>query len=105
MIHRWLGYPFKVYLYDSHLLPVAPGVYVFAAMDLKSLYAPSQRPLYVGSTDHSKDRFSTHEKFSEAEELGLSHIHFLVEESKEAREEIEKALIQEYKPPLNDPLK
>lgn len=94
----WLGYDFYVYGPDADWNEVG-GLYVFALLDRET---KEWKPLYVGQARSFAKRLPTHKKWPEAEQLGATYIHALVESREKTRESIEEKLIEYYQPPLND---
>lgn len=78
--------------------PEIPGLYVFAH------WGSNQRwdPLYIGQTHSFADRLPNHEKWPAALRLGSSHVHLREEHNAWARESLERFLIQQFRPPLNE---
>jgi hypothetical protein len=75
----------------------APGLYIFAY-----LVSPGKwRALYVGKTDDFSDRLPYHPRWSEATQLGATHVHALVIERGGIRDNAEELLIQQLQPPMN----
>ena len=96
----WQGFEFDVYLPLSNW-SAKPGLYIFVGWDsVQRLWRLP--PLYIGKTDSFLDRLPNHEKWPEAARQGATHVHLLVMERADLREEIEKALIEHYQPTLND---
>ena len=101
---KWLNYSFGVYPYDVDW-HATPGLYVFAARGEGLVGSRQWRALYVGQTHSFADRIPTHEKWQAGVRLGAAHVHARREDDEETRELIERELIQEYQPPLNELLK
>ena len=59
------------------------------------------QPLYLGRTWNLAKRLPTHERWQEAVELGMTHVHVVAVKSVVKRILIEKNLIQKYRPILN----
>ncbi|MYE34668.1 MAG: GIY-YIG nuclease family protein [Gemmatimonadales bacterium] len=92
----WSGYIFNVHSPDSSF-PARGGVYVF-----DKGYEFNKKAYYVGQTSNLRDRLSGHEKWDDAEDLGATHIHIRLEAIESTRLRIEREIIDEYDPPLND---
>ena len=100
---KWLDTAFGVYEPSTDWNAVS-GLYVFAARQGSELAGYRWRALYVGQTRSLASRLPTHEKWSEAVQLGATHIHVRVEELVDKRVRLERALIEAYRPPLNEAL-
>lgn len=93
----WRFWDFQVLLPDDEHFPEEPGLYVFAGLNSAKEWVP----LYIGETGSLAERLATHEKWTEAEQLGATHIHVRVEESATVRLSIETELIRDYQPRVN----
>ena len=93
---QWQSNTFSVCLQDADWNPV-PAVYIFAGKNVKGEWFP----LYVGETESLAERVPTHERWSEAERLGATHVHVLVVAQATARQSLEQELIAKYQPRLN----
>lgn len=88
---------------DFHVLPFesnwadTSGIYAF------SRQAPlgNHKVLYVGQTNSFKTRFSNHERWPDAKRKGATHVLAVSVPLQSKRNEIEAALIAEWRPLLN----
>ena len=101
---EWLDYAFTVYEYDVSWHEVG-GLYVFAGPRLTLTGNPRWHAFYVGRTHSFSERIPTHEKWSEAVQLGATHLHARVEPRGLRQGLIETELIDRYQPELNVLLK
>lgn len=92
----WLRRSFEVYPRDTRWNSV-PAVYIFATVGEDGKWVP----LYVGETGDLRTRLATHEKWSGAQRLGMTHVHTRVIPQRPQRLELEDELKQAYKPRLN----
>ena len=77
-----------------------PGVYMFVRHSVGDPVA-----LYVGKTDSFKDRLcAAHHKLTAAHVLGMTHIWAKVVNDARVRADLERALIQDLTPCLNEML-
>lgn len=74
----------------------AGGVYVFARPAPGSTWIP----LYVGQTRNLANRLAKHEKWSEAERYGATHIHVREVPHPARRSALESDLIESFRPLL-----
>ena len=89
-------------IYDNNLgWNKAPGVYIFSYQAASGVWLP----LYVGQTDDFSARLPSHEKLDRAIHLGATHIHARVVYQQPWRDQIERYMIQQYQPPLNQQMK
>ena len=98
--YNWGGCQFSVYDLDADWNDVG-GIYIFAKRRLTNLVDP-WLALYVGQAKSFADRIPAHEVWPGARDAAVTHVHALVEDSVSIRTSIERGLIQEYQPPLND---
>lgn len=96
----WLSYEFVICKKEGPWEDVG-GVYIFAGINPQNVWIP----IYVGQATSFYTRFPTHERWSEAELRGATHIHAKVVWQEATRLKIERELIREYDPPLNIQLK
>jgi len=92
---KWLSYDFHVLTLDASWTADG-GIYIFTGLKDNTWH-----PYYVGIADSLKVRLATHERWSEAVQLGATHVHARVASLAATREAIEKELIAQYQPPLN----
>ena len=97
----WLTYEFKVYDPLTTTWNDLPGVYIFAKVNE---FTNRWKALYIGETESFKKRplGSGHEKWADALRLGATYIHARVESHKATRLAVERILIDQENPPLND---
>ena len=76
------------------------GIYIFAYLTPDGWHA-----LYVGQTDNFNSRIPTHERWAEAVALRATHVHALVVSQAAMRDSLERKLIQDYQPPMNQQLR
>ena len=95
--HRWAGYDFNVHKPNADWADVA-GVYVFVNRNMQG----RRSALYVGQAQSLRSRLSNHEQWAPALRLGANEIHATAEPSSVARTRIERAIYDQYEPPLND---
>jgi hypothetical protein len=88
---------FRAYGMDSSWLDVG-GVYIFFYVDWYGKY----RFLYIGKAISFKERFSDHERWKEACSWGATHVFASVVQPEFERCTLEKMLIQEFHPPMNE---
>lgn len=102
--YRWLKWEFCVWrvpLRGGVRWPETSGLYVFARLESKTKEAPRYRALRVGQCLDFSARLPTHERWKEAEQLGMTHVHTRVVESQSLRDKIECLIWKEFDPPLN----
>ena len=81
----------------------ASGVYIFSKATPNLQGGNNHQFLYIGETEEFKERLNpNHEKWDRALSLGMNCISVYFPRTSESRFDIEKRLIQHYKPPLND---
>ena len=100
----WLGHAFHVNKPDAPL-STASGLYIFARLHRDWRGTLLWRALYVGKADNFSIRLHNHERWEEANLLGLTHIHIHVEKNALRRSLIERELIKAVQPLLNVQLK
>ncbi len=82
-----------------------PGVYIFSKGIPNAQGGNNHQLLYIGETDGIKRRAGPgHHKWDEALSHGMNYISVYVPYPGESRSNIEKLLVQHFKPPLNDQL-
>ena len=96
----WLGYDFSVYQRYAYWNGVA-GLYILAGLSTDNQGSRVWRPFYIGQCQSFAGYIPTHRKWPEAERLGATYVHALVEPGVLARQHLEAELIQQYQPPLN----
>ncbi len=96
-------YHFEIWFKESEFEDVG-GVYIFSKIETSfGRKAPVQHVhLYVGETHSFKERLDSHEKWDEAIEHGAQMILLFPENDVDRRKKVEKDLIEEYNPILND---
>lgn len=96
----WLGEEFSVYDFDSIGWKDLPGVYILMR------YYPRDDEwefLYAGKTGSFANRLRPgHHEWDAAARRGATHVHAKVVRLDTARTRLERTLIREYDPPLND---
>ena len=92
----WKGYSFSVYTMTGTWNKVA-GIYIFTGLNAKNLWVP----LYIGQTESFAERLANHERWSEAQSLGATHVHAKGVGKKAERDQIEALLIGHFQPRLN----
>ena len=100
-VAKWLDYEFEVCDPAGNWNEV-PGLYVFAGVESGPQGTRRWRALYVGQTQDFSDRLPNHGDWSEAQDLGATHIHARVEESEAKRDQIECEIWKAFQPPLNE---
>ena len=81
------------------------GVYIFSKGTPNAQGGNNHQFLYIGETDELRDRLGPgHNKWNDALCQGMNYISVYVPFPVESRHNIEKELIQHFKPPLNDQL-
>ena len=73
------------------------GVYIFAKLDAERRW----EAIYIGQAESFRNRFSSHERWEDAEYRGVTHIHTRTERNYMQRCRVEEELIEYYQPPLN----
>lgn len=92
-------YIFTVYASNSGWNPVG-GVYLFARPS--TLRSGTWDVFYIGRTDNFSKRLPNHERLNEASRMGATHIAAVVISTESEREQVEREMIQQIRPPLND---
>jgi len=92
----WMNHNFTVYNHAAQWNKIA-GIYIFAGLNQVRQWVP----YYVGQTDNFQDRIPSHEKWEKAQSLGATHVHVLVVQQESQRDNLEKQLIQAFRPSLN----
>jgi hypothetical protein len=100
--HRWRGetgqwFEFSIFRVDQ-IWDFEGIVYIGARDRFDGLYDP----LYIGQSGDGYTRFSKHEKFPRARQLGMTHIHVLFVSEKWRRLKIETDLRHAIWTPLNE---
>ncbi|MBP1152542.1 GIY-YIG nuclease family protein [Methylocaldum sp. RMAD-M] len=94
-------FTFGIYNYKGVWNNVA-GIYMFCR---KNQPQNSWVPLYIGQTDSFQARLSNHEQWLAAFLKGANAVLAAVITRKDSRDRIERDLIQQFQPPLNQQLK
>jgi len=95
-------YQFVVYDLEGPIYN-AYGVYIFSKGTRNAQGGISHEFLYIGETDSFHKRLNpSHEKWSEACRHGMEYIFVYFPRNSESRIDIERRLIEHYKPPLNN---
>ena len=99
----WSGLEFEIFSKDDEL-PSFGGLYIFCSFDSDLWFLKKTwRPLYVGETQSIADRVSpNHKHWKEAVQHRLSHIHVHPEPQKNRRLDLEKQLIRDLQPKMNE---
>ena len=96
-------YQFVVYDLEGPIYN-APGVYIFSK-DTPNFREeePEHEFLYIGQTEGFRTRLHpNHEKWDEALHLGMNNICVYVPRPSESRFDIERLLIEHFRPKLNE---
>jgi hypothetical protein len=93
----WGGHEFHVLLKDAAWSDVG-GIYIFTGVNAQNQWYP----LYIGQAVSLAERLPTHERWQEAVKLGATHVHAAAIPLAADRDRIEKALIGQFQPRLND---
>jgi excinuclease UvrABC nuclease subunit len=96
----WDGHEFSIHVPLVNW-SAAAGIYVFTGLNQAKKWVP----LYIGQASSLAERLANHERWSEAQRLGATHIHAKVVPHQSQRDQIEKQLIQAFQPRLNTQLK
>ena len=96
-ICKWASYTFTVFTMDGTTWNDTGGVYVFTGVTPQNQW----KAHYIGITQSFRDRHPDHERWKEAQRLGATHVHAMVESQEATRLRIEKELIAAFQPPLN----
>lgn len=91
-------YTFRLYPINTVFKRIA-GIYTFLIMPETDIQQYSL--LYLGITNDFYTRLATHHKIDAAITLGMTHIGILRKASGRKRKSIEKNLLQNLNPPLN----
>ena len=96
-------YHFEIWFKESEFEDVG-GVYIFSKIEtsLGGKELIRHIHLYIGETNSFKERLDNHEKWDDAIEHGAQMILLLPENDADRRKKVEKDLIEEYNPILND---
>ncbi|MDD3001689.1 MAG: GIY-YIG nuclease family protein [Candidatus Riflebacteria bacterium] len=97
---KYFGKSLKFALYkktDAERLHCA-GIYMFIKYEPINVF-------YVGQTECFSDRLSNHERWSEAVKFGANYIAVAEERNETLRLNLEKIMINELQPPLNEQFK
>ena len=98
---NWAGYQFLVYKPEEARNAAMGGLYVFAKLTYDWIGNRTWQALYVGQAMFFSTRLPSHERWSEAENLGANQIHLMVVSNPFQRSQIESYLIENLNPPLN----
>lgn len=101
---NWLDHEFTVYEPDTDRNAV-PGLYIFSGLQKDDQGTLRWHAFYVGQCKSFAGYIPSHRKWPEAELLGATRVHALTMKNADLRDEVERALIQTYQPPLNVQLK
>ena len=101
----WFEHEFTVYDPETTNWKEVGGLYIFAGLVKDQLGNSRWRAYYIGKTGDFADRLPTHENWPEAQRLGATHVHALVEGQALRRAKIELDLVRLNQPPLNVQLK
>lgn len=93
---NWGGYEFDVHTKNTKWNDV-PGLYIFTGLNQRNRWVA----LYIGETDSLAERIPGHEHWTEAVQLGATHIHARAEQEENHRVLVEATLVSQYKPRLN----
>ena len=81
----WLEHEFTVYDPDTTNWNEVGGLYLFAGLVKDQQGNSRWRAYYIGKTGDFADRLPIHENWSEAELLGATHVHAMIEETQVRR--------------------
>lgn len=96
----WAGHEFGIFNHSGQWSTVS-GVYIFTGINAQNQWVP----LYIGQASSFSERLPNHERWSEAQQLGATHVHAMVVSRQDDRDRIEQHLIQAYQPQLNTHLR
>lgn len=91
------NYQFSIYPITTQFSRIA-AIYTFIILPTHS---QQYTLLYIGITNNLNSRFKTHHKINTAKQLGMTHIGILKKSSGRTRKTIEKNLLKNLNPPLN----
>jgi hypothetical protein len=74
------------------------GIYAFCSVNPNGTY----RPFYIGQASSFKNRLPNHERWASASRLGATFILAVAIPLQTERDSIERQLIRQLQPPLND---
>jgi excinuclease UvrABC nuclease subunit len=97
---NWLEFKFGVHQHEDVWSSLG-GIYIFCGLNIQRAWYP----FYIGQAASFRDRLQSHEQWLPAKKLGATHVHAMAVPNKNQRDEIEKKLIQAFKPSLNTQLK
>ena len=100
MTATWLGHKFIIYSMTTKWNEVG-GLYIFAGLERDLPGIDQWLAYYIGQTGDFSKRVPNHENLWQAQRLGATHVHALVERVETKRVAIERELIEKYRPPLN----
>jgi excinuclease UvrABC nuclease subunit len=96
-----LGYEFTPYEMDTTTWNDVGAVYMFCGQNARGEWVI----FYAGKAKSASARFSNHEHWQEARTLGATHVLATVVTLEATRTDLERRLIETYRPPLNTMLK
>lgn len=88
---------FDAYRMDSTWADIG-GLYIFSFEDRYG----NHNFLYIGKATSFKERFSKHNRWDEACAKGATHVFAAIVYNEFERSSLEKMLIQEFHPPMNE---
>ena len=101
--HWWRGADGRWFLHTIYPINAVPDLGACNYIAACPLADGLRRPLYIGETGDGGERFPRHEKLGPAIRLGATELHvYLGARSRRARLDIETALRNVHRTPLND---
>lgn len=97
MAVKWEGYNFEVYDPSQTTWNDYPGVYVFAGINPVNQWVP----LYVGQADSFRNRIPSHERWTQAAQMGATHVLAITVPQVAIRDGLERGMIATFQPALN----
>jgi hypothetical protein len=102
MNYFWKSIDNRELLFSAYSLnstwPDIGGLYIFSYVDRYG----SVEFLYIGKATSFKERFSKHKRWDEACAKGATHVLVAIVHNEFERGSLEKMLIQEFHPPMNE---
>ncbi len=96
------GHQLEFYVHSiSSVWPRGAGIYMMCSGSPSTSY----NPVYIGQASSFADRLAAHEKMAPAKARGANFVLLASVSSQQMRDLLERSLIQELNPPLNEYLK
>jgi excinuclease UvrABC nuclease subunit len=92
----WGQWTFTVHPFNAAWNDV-PGIYIFAGLNQQRRWVP----LYMGQASSLRGRLCGHEQAAPAMRSGATHVHAAVFQLQQHRDLVERMLIAQYEPQLN----